>query len=98
MRCREDVSIVQPSGASAPSATSDNVSPRPLSLAQRQAYKAIMKAAVILAIVTVSLSVLARDITFTNKTASFTNLQGQIYNRVQLIRGDLDGLIWRDEA
>jgi hypothetical protein len=44
------------------------------------------------------LSALADDITFTNKTASFTNLQGQAYQRVQLVRGDLDGLIWRDGA
>lgn len=38
------------------------------------------------------------DITFTNQNATFTNLQGQLYQGVQLVRGDLDGLIWRDGA
>jgi hypothetical protein len=41
---------------------------------------------------------LADDITFTNRTATFTDLQGRTYRRVQLVRGDLDGLIWRDGA
>lgn len=47
---------------------------------------------------TAFLKALADDITFTNKAVSFTNLQGQIYQHVQLVRGDLDGLIWRDKA
>jgi hypothetical protein len=58
-----------------------------------------MKAAPSLIVLAIAFqSALADDITFTNKTASFTNLQGQAYQRVQLIRGDLDCLIWRDGA
>ncbi len=37
-------------------------------------------------------------IAFTNKTATFTNLQGRVFKDVELVRGDLDGLIWRREA
>lgn len=48
--------------------------------------------------VAVCLTAFAEDIAFNNRTASFTNLQGQVYNHVQLVRGDLDGLIWRDGA
>lgn len=40
----------------------------------------------------------AGDITFTNRTASFTSLQGQSYKGVHLVRADSDGLIWRDGA
>lgn len=43
-------------------------------------------------------SALAGDITFTNRTATFKDLQGRTYRHVQLIRGDSDGLIWRDGA
>jgi hypothetical protein len=58
-----------------------------------------MKAALsLMVLASAFLSALADDITFTKKTASFTNLQGQAYQRVQLVRGDLDGLIWRDGA
>jgi len=58
-----------------------------------------MKATLCLIVLaTASLPAPADDITFTNKTATFTNLQGQLYRRVQLVRGDLDGLIWRDKA
>lgn len=42
--------------------------------------------------------VFGQDITFTNKVTTFTNLQGQIFANVHLIRGDLDGLIWRSDA
>src|ERR1017187_3986335 len=41
---------------------------------------------------------LAQDITFTNRTASFTNLQGTVYEDVTLVKADLDGLIWRSGA
>ena len=59
----------------------------------------VMKATLFLSfLAAVFLSALADDITFTNKTASFTNLQGQLFKGVQLVRGDLDGLIWRDGA
>lgn len=47
---------------------------------------------------TVWTSAQADDIIFTNRTATFTNLQGHSYECVQLIRGDQDGLIWRDGA
>lgn len=58
-----------------------------------------MKAALFLVVVTAAFQpALADDITFTNRTATFTTLQGQPYRRVQLVRADLDGLIWRDGA
>jgi hypothetical protein len=38
----------------------------------------------------------AQDIAFTNKTAAFTNLQGKIFEEVQIIRGDWDGIVWRE--
>ena len=43
-----------------------------------------------------SIQAFATDIVFTNKTASFTNLQGRVYSAVELVRADLDGLIWRE--
>jgi hypothetical protein len=38
----------------------------------------------------------AGDIFFTNKVATFTNLQGVAFKHVTLVKGDLDGVIWRD--
>jgi hypothetical protein len=38
----------------------------------------------------------AQTITFTNRIATFTNLQGHVYSGVQLVKGDLDGIIWRE--
>jgi|SRR5579862_2270286 len=38
----------------------------------------------------------SQDIILSNKTATFTNLQGRVFQAVQLIRGDWDGVIWRD--
>jgi hypothetical protein len=35
------------------------------------------------------------DIEFANRVVSFTNLQGEAFRDVQLIRGDLDGVVWR---
>lgn len=35
-------------------------------------------------------------IEFTNKVATFTNLQGEVFTKVLLQRGDLDGVIWRN--
>ena len=49
-------------------------------------------------IATITSCSLAQDITFTNCTATFTNLQGNVYAAVTLVRADLDGLIWRDGA
>jgi len=43
------------------------------------------------------LSLVAQDIEFTNRVASFSNLEGQYYFKVTLVKGDLDGLVWRDE-
>ena len=33
--------------------------------------------------------------TFTNKLATFTNLQGEVFRDVRLVRGDDDGIIYR---
>jgi hypothetical protein len=41
---------------------------------------------------------LAQDITFTNRVATFTNLQGTVYKDVTLTKADLDGVIYREEA
>lgn len=58
-----------------------------------------MKAALLLTLwVALGNPAFAKDIVFENRTASFTNLQGQAYNRVELVRGDQDGLIWREGA
>ena len=46
----------------------------------------------------VTLPARAEDIVFTYRTATFTNLQGEAYKNVQLVRGDQDGLIWREGA
>jgi regulator of protease activity HflC (stomatin/prohibitin superfamily) len=40
----------------------------------------------------------SQDINLTNRVTSFTNLQGQAFTDVQLVRGDLDGVIWRKES
>lgn len=40
----------------------------------------------------------SQDVIFTNKTATFTNLEGRLFKDVQLSRGDWDGVIWRDGA
>jgi hypothetical protein len=41
---------------------------------------------------------LAQDITFPNRTATFTNLQGRVFKDVTLIKADLDGVVWREGA
>lgn len=41
-------------------------------------------------------SLVAQDIVFTNRIATFTNLQGRAYKGVRLVKGDLDGVIWRE--
>ena len=43
-------------------------------------------------------SAFGQDISFNNKIATFTNLQGNLYKGVQLVRGDPDGIIWRSDA
>ena len=55
-----------------------------------------MKVALTLAIwVAAALPCLAADILFTGRIATFTNLQGTLYQKVTLVKGDTDGLIWR---
>ncbi len=39
-----------------------------------------------------------QDITFTNRTVTFTNLQHQVYSNVTLVKADGVSLIWRDGA
>ena len=41
-------------------------------------------------------SLVAQEIVFTNRIATFTNLQGRAYTGVWLVKGDLDGVIWRE--
>jgi hypothetical protein len=43
-------------------------------------------------------SLLAQDIVFTNKTATFTNLQGRVYTNVTLVKATQDGLLWRGDS
>ena len=54
----------------------------------------------ILALCLLAASALAQQgtITFTNKIATFTNLEGRIFKDVQLVRADLDGLIWMQDV
>ena len=44
------------------------------------------------------MAVSAQDIVFTNKTATFTNLEGKAFKEVELRGGDWDGVIWRNGA
>src|SRR5258708_6818443 len=37
------------------------------------------------------------DIIFTNKLATFTNLQGKAYLGVELVKANMDGLVWRKD-
>src|SRR5215472_10990400 len=57
-----------------------------------------MRTTILIAVAGAMLSASAEDIIFTNKVATFTNLQGKVFKSVQLVKGDLDGVIWRDEA
>jgi hypothetical protein len=43
-------------------------------------------------------SLLAQDIVFTNRTATFTNLEGRVYTNVTLVKASLDGLIWSGDG
>ena len=56
------------------------------------------KFAALLAVVWINGSLLAQDIVFTNKTATFTNLQGRVYTNVTLVKANLDGLIWSGDS
>jgi hypothetical protein len=53
------------------------------------------KFAALLALLWIHGSVLAQDIIFTNRTATFTNLQGAVFKDATLVKADLDGLVWR---
>jgi uncharacterized protein YjbI with pentapeptide repeats len=57
-----------------------------------------IKFATLLALAWINGSLLAQDIIFTNRTATFTNLQGALYKDATLIKADLDGLMWRSGA
>jgi hypothetical protein len=39
-----------------------------------------------------------QDIDLTNRVATFTNLEGKLYSEVRLVRGDRDGVVWREGA
>jgi hypothetical protein len=41
---------------------------------------------------------LAQDITFTNKTATFTTLDGRVYTNVTLVRATDYGIVWRADG
>lgn len=41
---------------------------------------------------------MSQDIQFTDRVVTFTNLQGNLFEGVSLIKADLDGVIWRKEA
>jgi hypothetical protein len=41
---------------------------------------------------------LGQDITFTNRTATFTNLEGRVYTNVTLIRANDYGIVWRGDG
>jgi hypothetical protein len=60
-------------------------------------YKSAMKL-IIFFISLPSLSLLAQDIEFNNRTGTFTNLEGRVFVGVTLVRADMDGLIWREGA
>ena len=38
-----------------------------------------------------------QDLTLTNRAITFTNLEGRVYKSVDLVRANLDGVIWRDD-
>ena len=40
----------------------------------------------------------AQEITFTNLTATFTNLEGRVFSNVALSKADLDGVIWHGDG
>jgi hypothetical protein len=56
-----------------------------------------LMALAVLALVWIN-SLLAQDILFTNKTATFTNLQGRVYTNVTLVKANRDGLLWRGDG
>ncbi|MCX6929397.1 MAG: hypothetical protein NT154_40210 [Verrucomicrobia bacterium] len=41
---------------------------------------------------------LAQDIIFTNRTATFTNLDGRLYTNVTLVKATADGIIWKGDG
>ena len=57
-----------------------------------------VRALIAVLLLTAVAQLLAQDITFTNKTVTFTNLEGRVFKDVLLVKGDADGLIWRADA
>jgi hypothetical protein len=41
---------------------------------------------------------LAQDITFTNQTATFTNLEGRVFKNVTLVRATDYGIVWKGDG
>ena len=41
---------------------------------------------------------LAQDITFTNRTASFTNLEGRVFTNVTLVKATENGIVWKGDG
>ena len=43
-------------------------------------------------------SLLAQDITFTNKTATFTSLDGRVFTNVTLVKANDYGIVWKGDG
>lgn len=56
------------------------------------------KLTALLALVWINGSMMAQDIIFTNKTATFTNLEGRVYSNVTLVKANPDGLVWKGDG
>jgi hypothetical protein len=52
----------------------------------------------VLCFVLLGSAALAQNITFTNRTATFTNLEGRLFFNVTLIKTNQDGVIWSDDS
>jgi len=57
-----------------------------------------MRNAVLVSSLLLSWSASAQNINFTNKTVTFTNLEGRSFTAVRLVHGDLDGVVWMKES
>jgi hypothetical protein len=54
--------------------------------------------AVLLALTALNGSLLAQDIIFTNRTATFTNLEGRVFTNVTLVKANDYGVVWRGDG
>jgi hypothetical protein len=52
----------------------------------------------LLALAWINGSLLAQDITFTNKTATFTNLDGRVFTNVTLVKANDYGIVWKGDG